>query len=201
MVKARNLRLRVRSARGASLIEVLVTLVIIAFGLLGMVGLQARLQSTEMESYQRTQALLLLDDLRGRIEANRLEVAKYPEYAKVASPVGANMECPDATAASPRSLRDVREWCLALQGAAEKSADGNSVGAMIGGRGCVEDLGVGPAGDQTVRVSVAWQGLTPIAAPTEACGAGLYNGAAGSPCQGDLCRRVVSTVVRIANLK
>jgi len=182
------------------MIEVLVTLVIIAFGLLGMVGLQAKLQSTEMESYQRTQALLLLDDLRGRIEANRLEVANYPVHASVAVPVGVGMDCPAADAASPRVLRDVRQWCLNLQGAAE-SVGGTSVGAMIGGRGCVEDLGVGAAGDLTVRVSVAWQGMTPIAAPTEACGANLYNGAAGTPCQGDLCRRVVSTVIRIANLK
>jgi type IV pilus assembly protein PilV len=182
------------------MIEVLVTLVIIAFGLLGMVGLQAKLQSTEMESYQRTQALLLLDDLRGRVEANRLQVADYSLYAPVGTPVGAGMACPAATAASPRALQDVRQWCLDLQGAAE-SIDGNNVGAMIGGRGCVEDLGSGPAGDRAVRVSVAWQGLTPIAAPAEACGANLYNGDAGSPCQGDLCRRVVSTIIRIANLK
>ena len=44
--------------RGASLIEVLVTLVIVAFGLLGIVGMQARLQVSEMEAYQRSQALL-----------------------------------------------------------------------------------------------------------------------------------------------
>lgn len=200
MVSTRLVRPGRRFARGTSMIEVLVTLVIIAFGLLGMVGLQAKLQSTEMESYQRTQALLLLDDLRGRIEANRLQVAKYPEYAPVDSPVGAGMTCPAAGAGSTRSQEDVQQWCLHLQGAAE-TVGANKVGAMIGGRGCVEDLGAGPNGDQTVRVSVAWQGLTPIAAPAEACGANLYNGAAGTPCQGDLCRRVVSTVVRIANLK
>ncbi|TFZ02135.1 pilus assembly protein [Ramlibacter henchirensis] len=200
MVSSRKPRPRVRSGRGASMIEVLVTLVIIALGLLGMVGLQAKLQSTEMESYQRTQALLLLDDLRGRIEANRLEVANYADYAPVGTPLGAGMVCPDATPASTRVLRDVRQWCLALQGASE-TVGGASVGAMVGGRGCVESLGVGPTGDQTVRVSVAWQGLTPIAAPAETCAAGLYNGAAGTPCQGDLCRRVVSTVIRIANLK
>jgi len=200
MVITRAMRLGRRLARGTSMIEVLVTLVIIAFGLLGMVGLQAKLQSTEMESYQRTQALLLLDDLRGRIEANRLQVTHYPEHAPVDSPVGAGMTCPATAAGSTRSQQDVQQWCLDLQGAAE-TVGTNKVGAMIGGRGCVEDLGVGPNGDQTVRVSVAWQGLTPIAAPAEACGANLYNGAAGTPCQGDLCRRVVSTVVRIANLK
>jgi type IV pilus assembly protein PilV len=33
-----------------------------------------------------------------------------------------------------------------------------------------------------------------------ACGATLYDGAAGTPCVGDLCRRVVTTLVRIATL-
>jgi type IV pilus assembly protein PilV len=186
--------------RGASMIEVLVTMVIIAFGLLGMAGLQMRLQSSEMEAYQRTQALLLLDDLRSRLEANRLEATKYAEKAPLATPVGAGMACPVTDATSTRAEVDVKEWCEALKGAAE-SAGGSKVGAMVGGRGCVEALGIGAAGDQLYRVGVAWQGLTPTAAPVETCGAGEYNGTADSKCLNDLCRRVVSTVIRIANLK
>ena len=50
------------SMRGVSLIEVLVTIVILAVGLLGLAGLQMRLQSSEVEAYQRTQASLLLED-------------------------------------------------------------------------------------------------------------------------------------------
>lgn len=189
-----------QALRGVSMIEVLVTMVIIAFGLLGMAGLQVRLQSSEMESYQRTQALLLLDDLRGRLETNRLEAAKYPEGAPLSAPVGAGMVCPAVSATSTRAEVDMKEWCDALQGAGEASG-GNKVGAMVGGRGCVEDLGVGASGEKIYRVAVAWQGMTPIAAPVEACGTNSYNGTAGSKCQGDLCRRAVSTVIRLANLK
>jgi len=52
---------------------------------------------------------------------------------------------------------------------------------------------------------VAWQGVAPISAPRAsiACGANDYNGAAGSTssnCTADRCRRVVTTVVRIATL-
>jgi type IV pilus assembly protein PilV len=180
------------------MIEVLVTIVIIAFGLLGMAGLQMRLQSSEMESYQRTQALMLLEDLRGRLETNRLESAKYAEGAPLAAPVGAGMVCPAVNGASTRVQRDVKEWCDALQGAGESSGGGR-VGAMLGGRGCVEDLGIGPVGEKRFRISVAWQGLVPIAVPVEGCGANAYNGA-GTGCQGDLCRRVVSIVVRLAKL-
>jgi len=50
-----------------------------------------------------------------------------------------------------------------------------------------------------------WQGLAPVSAPPAsiACGANLYNGAVGSTssnCASDRCRRVVTTVVRIAGL-
>jgi type IV pilus assembly protein PilV len=184
--------------RGISLIEVLVTLVIIAFGLLGMAGLQVRLQSSEMESYQTTQALLLLDDMRGRMEANRLQAANYADATPVATPVGAGVTCPTVTAASTRMEKDVQEWCLALQGAGESSG-GVKVGAMAGGRGCVEDLGTGPAGDKLFRVTVAWQGMIPVSSPALGCGLGQYSDTGN--CANDLCRRVVSTNVRMANLK
>ncbi|MHB1054222.1 MAG: type IV pilus modification protein PilV, partial [Thiobacillus sp.] len=63
--------------RGTSLLEVLVTILILAIGLLGLAGLQARLQVSEMESYQRSQALILLDDMASRIAANRPNALSY----------------------------------------------------------------------------------------------------------------------------
>ncbi|MDO8440523.1 MAG: type IV pilus modification protein PilV [Polaromonas sp.] len=178
--------------RGSSMIEVLVTIVIIAFGLLGLAGLQVRLQTSEMESYQRSQALLLLNDMGNRIATNRNNAASYVTTA--ASPLGAGMACPTTTTTVVQ--RDLREWCNALQGAGETMDSGvTKVGAMVGGRGCVESVG----GDYLV--TVVWQGLTPITAPpaSVACGAGSYNGTTGS-CVNDLCRRTVTTLVRIATL-
>lgn len=177
-----------RLQRGTSLIEVLVTLVIVAFGLLGLVGLQTRLQSSEMESYQRSQALLLLNDMANRIAVNRTNAAAYV----TTSPSGAGMACPTDT--STIFKRDAVEWCEALQGAGEVTG-GNKVGAMIGGRGCVERVGT------DYLVTVAWQGLTPLSAPptSVACGINSYNDASGS-CVNDLCRRAVTTLVRIATL-
>ncbi|OGB08033.1 MAG: type IV pilus modification protein PilV [Burkholderiales bacterium RIFCSPHIGHO2_12_FULL_61_11] len=183
---------RRRAVGGVSMIEVLVTLVIIAFGLLGLAGLQARLQTSEMESYQRTQALLLLNDMANRIATNRNNAADY--VTTVASPLGAGMTCPTTTATVGQ--RDLREWCNALQGAGETTDLGaTKVGAMVGGRGCVESV------DGDYLVTVVWQGLTPIAAPpaSVACGADSYNGTTGS-CVNDRCRRTVTTLVRIATL-
>ncbi len=177
--------------RGVSLIEVLVTILILAIGLLGMAGLQVRLQHSEMEAYQRSQALLLLNDMANRIATNR---GVASTYATGLSPLGTSVTCPSTT--TTQRDRDLREWCRSLKGAAEVLSS-SRVGAMVGGRGCVEDLGSG-----SYRVSVVWQGLTPISAPpTElACGQDLYD-QTGTNCQGDMCRRIVSTIVRVADLK
>jgi type IV pilus assembly protein PilV len=60
-----------RRQRGFTLIEILVTIVILVFGLLGIVGLQAKATNVEMEAYQRGQALSLLRDMQSRIAASR----------------------------------------------------------------------------------------------------------------------------------
>ena len=64
-------------AAGFALIESLVTIVVIAFGLLGVAGLVSRSFVTETEANQRTQAQLLLQDMAARMEANRANVATY----------------------------------------------------------------------------------------------------------------------------
>jgi type IV pilus assembly protein PilV len=186
--------LHVRRQSGASLIEVLVAMVVLAIGLLGLVGLQAKLQVVQVESYQRAQALLLLNDMSGRIMLNRSAAASYVTV----DPLGFG-EDPCPTTVATRAEADIAEWCNAIFGAAETNGGGANVGAMVGGRGCVQVLG--PPANQEYLVTVAWQGLAPLDAPPASvdCGVNEY-GAAGTPCAGDVCRRVVTTIVRIADL-
>lgn len=171
------------------MIEVLVTIVIIAFGLLGMAGLQSRMQVSEVESYQRAQALVLLNDMANRIATNRTSAATY-----VGGPIGAGEDCAADHAGTTIPLIDKREWCNGLQGAAEVQGS-SRLGAVIGGRGCVQNLGNGE-----FLVTVAWQGLVPLSAPPDSvpCGQNLYDG--GGSCASDMCRRAVTTIVKIASL-
>jgi type IV pilus assembly protein PilV len=181
---------------GFTMIEVLITIIILIIGLLGLAGLQARLQVSEMESYQRAQALILLNDMVSRLSANRNDALNYVTGS--ASPLGAGMTCPTTTTTTAQN--DLHEWCLTLQGAAETST-GGSVGSMIGGRGCIENLDAGGSKYGPFMVTVAWKGMAPISAPPSsvACGKNAYD-TAGSNCTGDLCRRAITTIVRIANL-
>lgn len=175
--------------RGTSLIEVLVSMVILAIGILSLVVLHGRLHVLQVESYQRSQGLILLNDMASRLALNRNNAGSYV----TGTPLGANMVCPTGTAT--RQEADFSEWCTMLQGAAE-TVGGNQVGAMVGARACIENIAPGQ-----YLVTVAWQGLAPLSAPPASvgCGAGAY-GAAGTPCAGDLCRRVVTTVVQVATL-
>jgi type IV pilus assembly protein PilV len=181
-----------QSQRGTSLVEVLVTMVILAIGLLALAGLQARLHVLQIESYQRAQALIILRDMAGRITNNRYDALSY--LTDPAAPLG-DGACP--VAAGTRQEADTTEWCNAIVGAAETDTGGGMVGAMVGGRGCVEQIDL-----DEYLVTVAWQGLIPISAPPAGvtCGQNEYDGGAGSQCVNDLCRRVVTTVIRIPTL-
>ncbi|MBA2674041.1 MAG: type IV pilus modification protein PilV [Ramlibacter sp.] len=180
------------------MIEVLVTIIIIAFGLLGMAGLQVRMQASEFEAYQRSQALLLLEDMASRIAVNRNNAASY--VTGNTAPIGRPEQDCSTLSSTSTVQRDLKEWCNALQGASETAGTGTAAeknrGAMVGGRGCIESVG----GDY--MVTVAWQGLTPITAPPSsvACGINNYDGPSGAACSSDKCRRTVTTVVRIATL-
>lgn len=184
------------SERGSTLVEVLVTFMVLAIGLLGMAGLLLQLQSAELESYQRSQAVMLLKDMENRVSLNYLNVPAYAAITNnAANPVGADIGDCGAMPVATQADRDMRDWCYALQGAGETTG-GTNVGAMIGGRGCVEAL----AAANTYMITIAWQGVTPTVPPPASvtCGANLYDN--GTNCVADLCRRTVTTVIRVATL-
>ena len=59
-----------RAQLGASMIEVLVSLAVVAFGLLGLAGLQARSMSFQKDSFDRKSAAEMVAQLAERVRAN-----------------------------------------------------------------------------------------------------------------------------------
>lgn len=164
-----------RADAGVSLVEVLIAMVIVAFGLLGLAALQSKAQLVELEAYQRAQAVVLVDDMAHRMRINYANAAAYV----TASPLGTgDGGADDCTGAAVGLAMDQCEWGAALRGVAEQEGDVN-LGAMIGARGCVEVVqasnpatGVCQAG--VYRVTVAWQGLHPTSAPALDCARDEY---------------------------
>lgn len=176
--------------RGTSLLEVLITIIILAFGLLGLAGLQSKIQQAELESYQRAQAALLLSDMIERISANRANAALYTFAGSAGT---GDTQPTDCTSVAAGSARDICEWSNALKGASEKISSTNT-GAMQGGRGCITvvqapDPTAGVCLPGVYRVTVAWQGMTPTTASSLACGQGSY-----TP---DTTRRAISSQITV----
>jgi len=202
-------------AAGFTLIEVLVTLVVLALGLLGVMGLQARGQQAELESYQRGQALVLLQDMVDRINANRADAHSLAYVPSSTFPVGGGgllTNCTPLTGAA----YDICDWGNQLKGAAEVSSSGTCdassgagcVGAMLGARGCIayanateltDSTGATMAGTGIYTITVAWQGIAATVAPPASvtCAQNLYPNT-GTPI--DAMRRAVTATLRVANL-
>ncbi len=163
------------------MLEVLVTIVILAFGMLGLAGMQSKIFVAEMESYQRAQAVVLMNDMVERINANRGAAASYVPTPATATFGTGDTQPADCSTVAAGVPRDQCEWSNALKGAAETSSGGTKVGGMIGALGCVtliqaQDATPGLCKPGIYMVTVAWQGLNATSVPSSTCGQGSYGG-------------------------
>ena len=205
-------RYRSHSARprGFTMIEVLVSLLIIVLGLLGLAGLQVRIQQSEFESYQRAQALVLLQDMVERIHQHRVvaQCFRFTTDTAAGTPyLGAGATATPSCSISAvsndntQAVSSLGEWNTWLQGAAETKG-GVAAGAMIGARGCVSygagtelenPPGTALPGTGIYTVAISWQGTIDTFAPTDNCANGLYGA--------ETRRRIVTTTFRLAQLR
>ena len=196
-----------RAAAGFRLIEVLVSILIIVVGLLGLAGMQARAQISELESYQRAQALVLLYDMTDRINNSRTTASCFVSaagdyYGDTTDPV--TLACGVGNPADQAmTIASMTAWHNLLQGASEtKSGGATKVGAMIGARGCVSydttteylnTTGAAISGTGEYTVMVSWQGMADTFAPTKTCGTAAQYGS-------DAKRRTVWATMRVGTL-
>lgn len=183
---------------GYTLLEILIALVLVSIALLGLAGLQIRAQQSEVEAYQRAQAMLLVKDMANRIAVNRNDDIWEQCYSlsNTASGtpfLGANSAvvpvCPVGIAAQAALAdADMAAWDNLLKGASE-TVGGNNVGSLDGARGCIY-FDIGPP--KAVTITVAWQGEIETSAPADQCATGQYGD--------DRLRRTVSETIRFAKL-
>lgn len=117
---------------GASIVEVLVTLILVSVGLLGIAGMQLATVQTTNSAAQRFEATTLAKDILERMRANRNR-AMQGQYniALDADPGGGT-----------RADEDLLEWKTALEQ------------ALPGGDGAVEVQTVG--GSRVATITVQW---------------------------------------------
>lgn len=188
---------------GFSLIEVLVTMMILGVGLLGLAGLQARAVNAEVDSFSRSQALTLLSDIADRIATNRVEAKKGSASAYNTATVYGTPYTPAAacstlpmTSSAELAARDLCEWSQALKGATQ-TVGGSQIGQLPGARGCISYQAATagpPAQPMRFVVTVAWQGRSGLGAVAAdlTCGSGAI--------LPESTRRAISITVPFADL-
>ena len=202
------------SQSGFNLLEILISLLVLSIGLLGLVGLQAAAQQGELESYQRAQAMVLMNDIVDRINTNRKAATCYAVTTDssagtpyLGTTTGGShystgsFSCP-ALATNPnaqaRAQLDLQLIDAMLQGATETTG-GASIGAMIGARACIGFDSV----SQSYTVAIAWQGMTKTFSPASwptASNPAFARNCAKDIFGDDAQRRVVWTTIMVASL-
>ena len=177
---------------GFALVETMVTIVVVAFGLLGLAGLVSRSFVAEVEATQRTQALMLLHDMATRIEANRRDVA---DYVTGDAAIGYTSGQQDCALAATVPERDRCEWSNQLVGVSEQ-IDARNAGVLPRAVGCVHEI---DAFNRIYAITIAWQGVNEGVAPSAdpnfapaSCGRDLYGT--------ETFRRLMTVPVRLATL-
>lgn len=102
-----------RRQRGMTLVEVLVTLVIISVGLLGVAALQLATVRNNYDAFVRSQAAMLAADVLDRIRVNRERVGDYEVDFSSGGGGGEDESDEDATedeGAVGQAQRDVQQW-------------------------------------------------------------------------------------------
>jgi len=183
-----------RRQTGFTLIEVLVTFLLTAIGLLGLASLQVNTINNGFEAQQRAMVTALVDDMaeRARMNPEGVRSGTYQSFDP-------ETPCPNADPAtdslSPevRAAQDECQWALMLKGLSvrEAATDTTGLGAPMGAMGCLDTSAL-PGGETVVRVALAWQGLTAQVAPFAGCGAGQFTNADPvAPIVDETFRRVV----------
>jgi len=192
-----------RKSSGFALVESMVTVVVVAFGLLGVAGLVSRSFYSEVEAMQRAQASMLLQDMVTRIEGNRANAVAYVTgdagitgYVSTTTQSGTTayvlVSCDPA---SPVVDRDRCVWGQLLAGSNER-IDTQNAGVLVGAMGCVYEM---DAFNRIYAVTIAWQGASAGVAPI------VDNNFAPTGCGRDQFgnenqRRLMTTLLRIGTL-
>lgn len=110
--------------RGFSMIEVLVTLLIISLALLGTAGLQAYSMRLNQSGQFRSQAVFLVADLAERMEANRAAAVagNYVQGITTTPSVLSNACSVGACNAADLAAYDLSQWENAVAGALPQSS-------------------------------------------------------------------------------
>lgn len=144
------------SQRGFTLVEVLIAFVILSFGLLGAVALQAKAKQASFDSMQRAAAVALGNDMIQRMRANdRVGViTQYNGTFNSDTPLQQSRTCYTNTCNSGQiAALDRQQWIRAIQAR-------ENTGALDDATVCINNQRDAASGSNayTLQVVISWEG-------------------------------------------
>jgi type IV pilus assembly protein PilV len=145
-------RTRQGHQEGFTLIEILVTMFILAVGLLGLASLLLEGMRNNQGAYLRTQASILAYDIADRMRANSSQASAYAPFTTKGASTTMPSCASQATGCSPSDHVgvDKAEWTRRIQGV------GSDMELLPSGFGTIAF----DAGTSTFTVTVQWQEVT-----------------------------------------
>ncbi len=162
--------------RGIGMIEILVTVFILAIGLLGIAGTQFMSKRANYEAVQRTTATLLANDILERMRANSAPTvaaaSKLPQYVANGGGLGGgSFTKPDVPPAAGDTeaimLYDLWEWEQAIDGTATETTGAESTGGLVSPSACIYTTADPAAVNKSGRymVTIVWRGTAKLSDP------------------------------------
>lgn len=104
------MQLMARRQRGVTLLESMIAIVLVALGVLGILGMQLRTLADTQTAVRRAQAIRLIEDLGERIKANptSLTAAVLANYAAAGS--DPPPDCASGCGPAAMALADIAQW-------------------------------------------------------------------------------------------
>ena len=144
------------NSKGFTLIEVLVAVFVLAIGLLGLAGLQAKSLQFNQSAYQRSQATILAYDIIDRMRANLSEArnGSYDIARGDVPPTATNCQASGATCSTATMVDfDLAQWKCSIGSYDDNSTcedDFGIKGALLEGKGTVVTNG------DIITVTIDW---------------------------------------------
>lgn len=165
------------------MLEVLIAVIVFAFGAIGATAMQVMGALTNHEAMQRTQAVYLATDLIERLRNNPGALDSYDasadaQWTLLGGASIANQPTPQCDAAActeqQKAAYDLWLWEQALDGNEITQTNNSAVGGLQAPTGCIRHTGGG-----RVELAIAWHGRRGLSNSSIAPGctvAGRYGG-------------------------
>lgn len=148
--------------RGVSLIEVLISIVLVSIVLLGAAGMALTSMNENQSAYYRSQANALAYDMADRIRLNSgfalLDDDNYEFNSGIVADIPSAVACPTAVggcSSSDQASQDLREWAENFIDLAGIGVDGAGYQALI--PNAVGQIVRNDANPEQFTVTISWQ--------------------------------------------